>query len=34
MPIISLGRCFCWWIISSKGYHPPSNQCFDTSMVY
>jgi hypothetical protein len=25
---------FCWWIISPRGYQPPSSQCFDTDMVY
>jgi len=30
----SLGLFLCWWTISPRGYHPPSNQCFDTDMVY
>ena len=26
--LLSLGRYFCWWTISPRGYHPPSSQCF------
>ena len=26
--LLSLGRYLCWWIICSRGYNPPSSQCF------
>ena len=29
-----LSLSLCWWIISSRSYHPPSSQCFGTDMVY
>ena len=28
------GSYLCWLTISSRGYHPPSCQCFVTDMVY
>jgi len=32
--LLSLGQYHCWWIISPRGYHPLSSQCFDTDIVY
>jgi len=32
--LLLLGRYLCWWTISPRGYHPPSNQCFGTHMIY
>jgi hypothetical protein len=26
--LLSLGRYICWWTITSRVYHPLSNQCF------
>jgi hypothetical protein len=26
--LLSLSRYPCWWIISPRRYHSPSNQCF------
>ena len=28
--LLSLGRYFCWWTISPRGYHPPSSRCWWT----
>jgi len=32
--ILSLGRCNCWWTINCRRYHPPSNRCICTDIVY
>ena len=32
--LLSMDRYLCLWTISSRGYHPPSSQCFGTDMVY
>jgi hypothetical protein len=32
--LLSPSRYLCWWIISARGYHPPSRQCVGTDMVY
>ena len=32
--LLSLGRCHCWWTISSQWYRLPSSRCFCTDMVY
>ena len=32
--LLPLCRYHCWCTISSRGFHPPSNQYLDTDMVY
>jgi len=27
-------QSLCWWTNSTRGYHPPISQCFDTDMVW
>jgi len=29
-----MGWYLCWWTISARWYHPLSNQCLGTGIVY
>jgi len=30
--LLSLNQYLCWWTINTRGYHPPSSQCFGSSL--